>query len=333
MYWKRVLSVVLAVVSLLALAGAGLAAPAATWSVRGEGGVWVSAAYEPGRTYWGRNHYIEYIAGDLPIVISAPHGGYLKPEEIPDLPGSGGEDTYSQEYTRAVADHILHITGHRPHVIINHLHRSKMNANRDIDEAANGNPYAEQAWNEFHGFIEAAKTTVAAQWGEGHYFDFHTSAHSAIELGYLLMESDLVQSDATLENPTYRNRSSLRSLADNPGIYFPELLRGATSLGGLLAGYGYTSIPSPAQPAPGGEFYYNGGYNTWRHGSRYAGAVNGTQVETPWQFAAPNSRDAFSLALANTIVNYLETHYHYNLEEVPPIPMEKAYLPLVVRIR
>ncbi len=41
-------------------------------------------AWEPGKSYFGRSNYVEYIAGDLPLIISAPHGGTLKPAEIPD---------------------------------------------------------------------------------------------------------------------------------------------------------------------------------------------------------------------------------------------------------
>ena len=40
--------------------------------------------YLPGVSYFGRSNYIEYIAGDLPIIISAPHGGALIPAEMPD---------------------------------------------------------------------------------------------------------------------------------------------------------------------------------------------------------------------------------------------------------
>ena len=29
-------------------------------------------------TYHGRNQYVEYVMGNIPIVISAPHGGRLK---------------------------------------------------------------------------------------------------------------------------------------------------------------------------------------------------------------------------------------------------------------
>ncbi|MFM2081749.1 MAG: hypothetical protein RL380_440, partial [Verrucomicrobiota bacterium] len=40
--------------------------------------------YVPGSTYFGRSNYIEYAAGDLPFIMSAPHGGSLTPSEIPD---------------------------------------------------------------------------------------------------------------------------------------------------------------------------------------------------------------------------------------------------------
>ena len=34
-----------------------------------------SQTYIPGKSYFGRNNYTEYIAGSLPIIISASHGG------------------------------------------------------------------------------------------------------------------------------------------------------------------------------------------------------------------------------------------------------------------
>ena len=31
--------------------------------------------YVPGQSYFGRNNYIEYVAGNAPVIYSAPHGG------------------------------------------------------------------------------------------------------------------------------------------------------------------------------------------------------------------------------------------------------------------
>ena len=40
--------------------------------------------YVAGQTYFGRNNYIEYRAGNMPLIVSAPHGGTLTPAELPD---------------------------------------------------------------------------------------------------------------------------------------------------------------------------------------------------------------------------------------------------------
>lgn len=42
------------------------------------------ADYLPGVSYFGRRDYVEYIPGELPVVLSVPHGGALTPTEISD---------------------------------------------------------------------------------------------------------------------------------------------------------------------------------------------------------------------------------------------------------
>lgn len=270
--------------------------------------------YVPGRTYWGSNGYIEYIAGDMPLIISAPHGGYLKPAEIPDRTWGGRDiDSRSQEYTREVAGYIHQLTGKYPHVIINNLHRSKLDANREIVEAAQGNPIAERAWYEFHQFIDIAEATVVQQYGRGVYLDFHTNYHRGnwVELGYLLLPTDLNRSDDTLNASKYKNRSSVKSLAYSVSTGFADLIRGRDSLGGLLQGCGFKSVPSPEYPGPGSEDYFNGGYNTVQHGSREGGTIDGIQVESNRAILSDNVRDPYSRALAQSLVFLLHSRYGF----------------------
>ena len=61
-----------------------------------------------------------------------------------------------------------------PHVIICHLSRKKLDANRDISEAAEGNEHSELAWNEFHMFIDIAISSIE---GRGLYIDIHGQSH------------------------------------------------------------------------------------------------------------------------------------------------------------
>ena len=297
-------------------------------------GMSVNQGSVPGQSYWGRKKYIEYIAGNLPIIISAPHGGYLKPTEIPNRTwGTLGNDYKSQEYTLEVANYIKQMTGRWPHVIINHLHRVKLDANNDIEKAAQGHRWAEHAWYEFHQFIDDAKAEVKVQCGKGIYFDFHTNAHPQqwVEIGLGLTASDLDRSNSALNASKYKNRSTLKSLAYRPGIYFPEIIRGQTSLGGLLQSRNYKSVPSPSYPDPNGGGYFNGGYNVRRHGSLQGGTIDGIQVETYYKFLSNNVRDRYSRALAAAIVDIYQAHYKCsNISSPGPQPY-KTYLPLLMR--
>jgi hypothetical protein len=124
----------------------------------------------PGSLLTGLNSYIEWIPGELPLVLSAPHGGTLLPTDIPDrTSGTTTRDLNTEELAREVADQFLARYGKRPHLIICRLSRRKLDANREIVEAAAGNPDAERAWREYHGFIEAAAAEVRRLPGIGFY--------------------------------------------------------------------------------------------------------------------------------------------------------------------
>ncbi|MCL4295113.1 MAG: hypothetical protein KJ077_05275 [Anaerolineae bacterium] len=291
----------------------------------------VNQTYIAGVTYWGRNNYIEYVAGDLPIIISAPHGGYLKPKELPDRRwGLKGIDSRSQENAREVAAYIKQITGKQPHLIINHLHRDKLDANRSIEEAAQNDPWAEQAWSEFHAFIEAAKMSVTTQCGKGTFLDLHTHADTTqwVYLGFGLRVPHLDRSDELLNSPEQKDRSTVKSLAYTEGVYFPEIIRGQTSLGGLLQAQGFPSTPSPTYPIPIYGNYRNGGYNVFRHGSNSRGQIDGIQVETHYKLLNDEARAAYSHALALAIVNIYERHYPCPASYPAP-QVSNVYFPLL----
>ena len=106
--------------------------------------------YTYNNIYYGRNKYIEFHPGSLPIIISAPHGGNIIPSEIPDRTyGTMVTDSNTKELTLAIKNAFLLKIGKTPYVIINNLKRTKFDANRDSIEGAQGNLYARRAWEEF----------------------------------------------------------------------------------------------------------------------------------------------------------------------------------------
>jgi hypothetical protein len=247
------------------------------------------------------------------LVIAVPHGGNDEPAEIPERSvGVTAQDRNTQELTRTVSSAIGQRTGRRPHLVVCRLHRRTLDANRDLVEAAQGNPFAERAWAEYHEFIDAAKRAIVTAYGHGLFIDLHGHGHEIqrVELGYLLRSADLDLPDSLLNQPALINRSSIRALADSASETFVGLLRGEQSLGSLLQLGGVAAVPSSTQPSPKAEPYFTGGYSTARHGSRDGGTVSGIQVEVHWRGARDElpGRQAFADALAEALDVYFVTH-------------------------
>lgn len=269
--------------------------------------------YIPGQTYVGRNGYVEFQAGDLPIIVSAPHGGSLEPAEIPNRTiGTTTTDTATEDLARQLAVALRTGTGQSASLVVCRLRRTKIDVNREIGEGAQGNAPAEQAWREYHGYLDAARSLAVSRHGRALVVDVHGHSHpiARIELGYLLSASDLDRQDAELDSGGFSARSSIRTLAAESGAPFSVVLRGPDSLGGLLQQHGHRSVPSPSDPAPGAGPYFTGGYITGRHGSADGSPTSAVQAELPMPGIrdSAQARERFATAFADTLIAYVTTH-------------------------
>jgi len=297
--------------------------------------------YTPGQTYFSPNGYVEYRCGDLPLVISVPHGGALVPADIPDRTCNDpvyDVDANTAELGDAIDSVFAVADGCRPHMVINHLARRKLDTNRNLVDGACGDPQAALAWQAFHDFIDSAKARVEEISGKGFYLDLHGHGHTVqrLELGYLLYEDELALSDATLNTSTYINYSSIRSLAleNQLDLSHADLLRGPLALGTRLADVGYPSVPSQQDPFPlQGQPYFSGGYNTARHGSYNGGSIDGVQVECNFSGVrdSPANRADFAVSLRAALTTFLTDHYFAQLQNctVGLAPTEAVSTPVV----
>ncbi len=265
-----------------------------------------------GAVCFGRNNYVEYAVGDLPIVISVPHGGALTPATIPDRTvGTTVTDTNTIDLGRAIAQAFLARTGRPVYLVLCHLRRTKLDANREVVEAAQGNGEAIQAWNEYHGYLDQATREVASRVGRGIYVDLHGHGHAKarLELGYLLTGTVLDRSNAELDSQGVATQSSLRLAMMFTASSFSEVLRGASSLGARLAPV--PSVPSPADPSPGADPFFEGGYST----SRHTATIPGLQIES--HFAGvrdtATSRATFAATLVEAMLAFLRDHLGISL--------------------
>jgi Secretion system C-terminal sorting domain len=255
------------------------------------------------------NEYIEYIPGTMPIIISAPHGGVKQsgqtiggtfyPDNDSNLPdrscGINERDDNTEILAREIQQSFFDQYGCYPHVIINNLHRSKLDPNREQNEATCSDADALFYWNAFHNFIDQASTTVMNEFGKGLYIDLHGQSHSVprIEAGYNISATDLNNTTTNHLN-TVTNSTITHLVANNlGGLTQEELVRGPNSLGGIFRdtggsfynaqGYsgcgvtsGYRTLPSDFNGGsnscndtkPFNNAYFDGDYyNNKRHGS------------------------------------------------------------------
>ena len=271
----------------------------------------LAEATTAGETYAGANGYVEYLPGDIPVIVSAPHGGTLQPASIPNRTGTGittVRDADTEELARDIREAFRTTSGGTPHVVIMRLHRLKVDANREIVEAAQGNPDAERAWREFHGFIEAARAAVVAEGRPGIYIDLHGHGHDIqrLELGYRLTAADLHQPDDILNSPSMVQKSSMRAHVQATGAAHADVIRGDGSLGTLFEAAGFPSVPSRQQPHPGGAPFFSGGYNTNRHASADGNLITGLQIEANRQGVrdTQENRQRFAAALAEVLAEW-----------------------------
>jgi hypothetical protein len=211
-------------------------------------------------------------------------------------------------------------------VIIVRISRAYIDGNRPLPEGAQSDKGV-ISWNDYHNFIDQAEDAIEATWGQGFYIDLHgqTSHGPRHEIGYLIPETELALSNATLNsNSAYEQKSTIRDLSERSPLSFASLLRGPQSFGTLLTSYNYCAVPSTTTPSPVGA-YYEGNYDLLRHGcgitleNPFGGSVCGVQAEL-----YKNVRDtlahrtAFRKALLHVLDDYF--NYHYGFDLIPSDP-------------
>jgi hypothetical protein len=277
-----------------------------------------------GQHSFGWRGWVEYVQGNLPIVLCAPHGGLLEPKEISvRKDGVLDGDKYTAELTCEMMEYFAQIYGNDvegkplvPHAIFCHLDRSRIDANRSKSECAN-DTLAFETWDYFHSFIEIAKRNALKSHGFVHVFDVHGNTASVkVMLGHLIRK---VEFETSSEEELLRrlDQSSIRQLAATKKTKEEKLslLLGENSLGYLLEKEGIPSTPVGQKPFNwGGEIFFNGGYNTWRHGSCKTSEkrVNSTQIETPIHLREnPNNRETFAKVFASAAHKFIKKNYHF----------------------
>ncbi|GAN09094.1 N-formylglutamate amidohydrolase [Mucor ambiguus] len=254
-------------------------------------------------------------SGNLPLIITAPHGGLSRPESIPNRVEDGISvlnDMYTKEIALGIEQFILdHYGNDAPHVITNDISRRKADLNRSLEEGTETEA-GEQVWKAYHNRVEKSVKSVLRMNFCGLLVDIHGHTHSSgmIELGYLLSPGEL-RSDKIRMDQAILEKSSIQSLAKRQ-LKNKAPHRFLSLFGDLIMKSSKNQIsvlPSSAIPSPHDEDYFMGGFTT-QHYHNYWNGLDVIQVEIPkhlrWN---ETNRQHVIKAISLAIINMLDQYY------------------------
>ncbi|MDB4537238.1 N-formylglutamate amidohydrolase [Akkermansiaceae bacterium] len=223
-------------------------------------------------------------SGDLPIVLSAPHGGGLAIEGVPVRRGQEvsrfvtKKDMWTDQLTLKLADALEKKTGKRPYVVVAKFHRKFIDANRSADLAYES-PEAKSTYDAYHEALASARREVLRRWGSGILFDIHGQA---------------VNSKAI-----YRGTQNGETTAHLVKKFGREALAGESSVFGQIARQGIEVIP--ALGLKNKETRFTGGYVVRTYGSD---SMNAIQLELGRDLRSPKNNSETAKKLANATVAF-----------------------------
>jgi len=264
-----------------------------------------------------QNH-IRYYKGEIPLILSAPHGGAVAPKNVADRSsGVFDMDDYTLELTEEIINEFYAQIGKIPYGVIGDVSRKKVDLNRQREKAYEDES-AKVIYDEFHNLIQNSEKEIDEKFGKGLYVDIHGQSHPKgyAEFGYLLYNDVLKLADEHLED--HQHQTSIKTLSKFSPEPFLEQLKGKNSLGSLICEEGYDSIPSLKIPYATDGNYFEGAYDTIRYGSLKGGNVSGIQIEFPYENIrdSKENRQKCARAFVKSIIKFMDVHFDINLKDM-----------------
>ncbi len=201
--------------------------------------------------------------GNLPILLSAPHGGRTPIPNARERRGIGVDkfttvlDTNTDQLAEVIAKHLEKKLGARPYVVIAKFQRKHADANRAAVNAYESDA-AKPVYEQYHRSLEKALAAIAKEWGAGLVVDIHGQGAEV--------------------NTIFRgtaNGSSVKHLLDRHG---DAALTGPNSIIGHL-----DRSRIKVHPAVGStdaeSRQFNGGYIVQTYGSSDGSGIDAIQLE------------------------------------------------------
>lgn len=259
------------------------------------------------------NKYLECRKGNMPLIISVPHGGALILQHIQNRDfGSYKKDKNTILVAKEIENEFAKI-GFRPYVICMNVHRRKIDVNRGSKEGAQ-HPEMLVLYKDYHKTIMDWRKSIQKRYGYCFLIDLHGQKEKRgfIEIGYGLPKEYLSSLD-NLDSEILKKYSSARYLIERSGST-RDIIVGKKSLGNLLSSQKYKIFPSEdCQHIE--EAHYNGVYILRRHVvKRNKAKIFGINLELCFAGIrdTEKNRQEFAELLTGAIIKYLKINMGTN---------------------
>lgn len=233
--------------------------------------------------------------GDLPIIISAPHGGALDLPDAQPRKGEGKEkgaagfrttrDVGTEELALLVVQAIDDRMDGSPWCVISRVHRRYVDFNRP-PEIGVEQAQARVVHDLYHQTLKEAVSSIRGRFQHGLLIDIHGQSASA--------------------KTVYRGTSNgltVQGLTRRAGL---EALTGNKSLTGLLKTHGWQVHPDPFDGKE--QEGYAGGYIVRSYGSHRADGIDCVQLEFGSEYRSRQNRERIAQELAQAVEAYAELY-------------------------
>ncbi len=204
-------------------------------------------------------------AGELPVILVAPHGGMQAVEDCTERGNTGRRfvnrpDIRTDRLARGIAGELKRVTGKAPYLVIANFHRRYIDANR-IPGEAYAAPGCAAAYEAYHASIRGHVDEIRARFPHAMLFDIHGQA---------------AYREAILRGT--RRGTTVQALLARAGT---PALNGPESVFGRFAAMGYAIVPAndtaPTDPVEAPN--YGGGHTVDLYGSHRSDGIDAMQLE------------------------------------------------------
>ncbi len=253
------------------------------------------------------NPYVKTQMGNLPIILSAPHGGDLAIPNTQIRKGvglaTGGSgfvvvrDTGTVELTETIALAMEKKWGKKPYLVINQAHRKYVDPNRPPDiafEDANAKPVYEA----YHKALQNACRDVQKNFQKGLLLDIH--------------------GQGTAKDTLFRGTQDGKTVTLLRQRFGEGAHSGKSSLFGQLDAKGWKVHPIPLDGKEQAGF--RGGFIVQTYGSHQGFGIDAMQLEFGNNFRLKENREKTAATLVEALGDYADRFLETQLPKQTPNP-------------